>query len=68
MDKMLELAIAQFTGFTVAMESGPAPAIELVVSMGLTRKEWNLIQDDIEWFPREEWQEINQYFAAMDAE
>lgn len=59
-DRMLELAIAQFTGWREAESC--MDIIKLITSMGLTRKEWREVKPQIQWLPKKYRDEIDEHF------
>ncbi len=61
MNKQLELAIAQFTGWHHAKMNGDR-ILDLVQSMGLKRSEWTKIRPDVSWLNEVDKQEIDEYF------
>jgi hypothetical protein len=63
-DRMIELAIAQFTGWREAESC--MDIIMLVTSMGLTRKEWLKVRPQVQWLPQKYRNEINEYFKLSE--
>ena len=62
MATQIDVAIGQFTGFHHGRWNRD-DAIGLVTSMGLSKKEWLKIRDDIDTYLTEgEIKEVNEYF------
>lgn len=69
-DHQLELAIAQFTGWSLG-RTNPESLEELVLSMGLTKEEWAMIKKDkfvteTSWLSKDDIQTINDYFKQTN--
>lgn len=60
----LDLALAQFTGFYYG-KWNRNDIIGLVIAMGMNKKEWIKIKDDVEsYLTEKEIEEINEYFKS----
>jgi len=57
---MIDLAIAQFTGFRCCEQTNNIDA--LVESMGLTAKEWAIIRGQVEWLGERNIQYVDEHF------
>lgn len=60
--RMLDLAVAQFTGYSQAEKHGNR-ILDLVYSMGLTKQEWADIKGDVEFLGAKNIQEIDDHFS-----
>lgn len=58
--KMLEMAEQQLIGF--AHGKAGYTVVELADSMGLTRKEWSALQDNVK-LSQSDWDELDAYFS-----
>ena len=58
---LLELAIAQLTGWHHAKQNGDR-IIDLIESMGLSKKEWNKIKTQVKWLNSSDFMEIDRHF------
>lgn len=59
---MLDLAIAQFTGYAYTVRGGANPLTEITSSMGLTAKEYKEIRKDLGFMPPGDLEELDEYF------
>jgi hypothetical protein len=62
--ELLDLAIAQFTGYAAVKNGGPDPLMEMVESMGLSAAEYRAIRDDIQWMPHRDLDELDKHFKV----